>query len=85
MANVSPEATASIAAPTSAPVTADPTLTTTQPTVEIATARPTADLPVAPVLAARAPDFTLTDLNGDEVTLGELRGQVVLLNFWATW
>jgi cytochrome oxidase Cu insertion factor (SCO1/SenC/PrrC family) len=66
-------------------VTADPTLTTTQPTVEIATARPTADLPVAPIPGARAPDFTLTDLNGDEVTLGELRGQVVLLNFWATW
>jgi cytochrome oxidase Cu insertion factor (SCO1/SenC/PrrC family) len=56
-----------------------------EPTVEIATATPTADLPVAPVPGARAPDFTLTDLNGDEVILGELRGQAVLLNFWATW
>jgi len=34
---------------------------------------------------ASAPDFTLTDLNGDEVSLGDLRGQPVLLNFWATW
>lgn len=33
----------------------------------------------------QAPDFTLTDLNGDEVTLSELQGQVVVLNFWATW
>jgi hypothetical protein len=56
-----------------------------EPTVEIATATPTADLPVAPVPGARAPDFTLTDLNGNEVSLSGLRGQVVLLNFWATW
>jgi len=34
---------------------------------------------------AQAPDFTLTDLNGDEVSLSDLRGQAVLLNFWATW
>ena len=46
---------------------------------------PAADLPVAPVKGALAPDFTLTDLNGDEVSLGNLRGQAVLINFWATW
>jgi cytochrome oxidase Cu insertion factor (SCO1/SenC/PrrC family) len=34
---------------------------------------------------AQAPYFTLTDLNGDEVSLGDLRGQPVLINFWATW
>jgi cytochrome oxidase Cu insertion factor (SCO1/SenC/PrrC family) len=56
-----------------------------EPTVEIATATPTADLPIAPVPGARAPDFTLTDLNGNEVSLTSLRGQAVLLNFWATW
>jgi len=56
-----------------------------EPTVEIATATPTADLPIAPVPGARAPDFTLMDLNGDEVSLSGLRGQAVLLNFWATW
>ena len=32
-----------------------------------------------------APDFSLTDLEGSEVSLSEFRGQVVLLNFWATW
>jgi peroxiredoxin len=32
-----------------------------------------------------APDFSLVDLQGSEVKLGELRGKAVLLNFWATW
>lgn len=32
-----------------------------------------------------APDFTGTDLAGNEVALSNLRGKVVLLNFWATW
>jgi thiol-disulfide isomerase/thioredoxin len=34
---------------------------------------------------ARAPDFTLASLDGDEVTSQSLEGQVVVLNFWATW
>lgn len=32
-----------------------------------------------------APDFTLTGLDGTPFTLSEHRGEVVLLNFWATW
>jgi peroxiredoxin len=32
-----------------------------------------------------APDFVLPDANGKLVRLSELRGQVVLVNLWATW
>lgn len=32
-----------------------------------------------------APDFALEDLNGSTWRLSDLRGKVVLLNFWATW
>jgi peroxiredoxin len=38
-----------------------------------------------PAEPTEAPDFTLQDLNGQPVRLRELRGKVVLLNFWATW
>ncbi len=32
-----------------------------------------------------APDFTVETTDGAQTTLSDLRGQVVLLNFWATW
>jgi len=32
-----------------------------------------------------APDFTLTDLSGNRVSLRSLKGKVIFLNFWATW
>ncbi|TFB13180.1 redoxin domain-containing protein [Candidatus Marinimicrobia bacterium MT.SAG.4] len=32
-----------------------------------------------------APDFTLTSINGEEITLSDYRGKVVVINFWATW
>ena len=32
-----------------------------------------------------APDFTLRDIDGQSVSLSSLRGEVVLINFWATW
>ena len=38
-----------------------------------------------PPNAVKAPDFTLVSLEGDRITLSDLRGSVILLNFWATW
>ena len=35
--------------------------------------------------AILAPDFTLADLKGEKVSLSDLKGKVVLLNFWGTW
>ena len=32
-----------------------------------------------------APDFVLNDLDGRPVRLSDLRGKVVLIEFWATW
>ena len=32
-----------------------------------------------------APDFTLQDLSGEPVSLRQHKGQIVLLDFWATW
>ncbi len=32
-----------------------------------------------------APDFSLVDRNGRTWTLSKLKGQVVFVNFWATW
>ena len=32
-----------------------------------------------------APGFTVKDLGGHEVRLADLKGKIVMLNFWATW
>jgi thiol-disulfide isomerase/thioredoxin len=38
-----------------------------------------------PAVGQLAPDFTLSDLSGKTFSLAELRGKVVIVNFWATW
>lgn len=39
----------------------------------------------APVEGFLAPDFVLASTDGEQVRLSSLRGQPVVLNFWATW
>ena len=40
---------------------------------------------VAPQVDIPAPDFTLLDPQGNEHTLSDYRGKIVILDFWATW
>lgn len=38
-----------------------------------------------PAVGMEVEDFQLTDLDGKPQSLGQYRGKIVLLNFWATW
>jgi cytochrome c biogenesis protein CcmG, thiol:disulfide interchange protein DsbE len=37
------------------------------------------------VLAGPAPNFTLEDISGKSLSLSDVKGKVVLVDFWATW
>ena len=39
----------------------------------------------SPLESREAPDFALETFGGETLALRELRGQVVVLNFWASW
>ncbi len=42
-------------------------------------------LPIGLAVGFVAPELTLTDLEGTEIRLSDLRGKPVLVNFWAVW
>ncbi len=39
----------------------------------------------SPLVGEPAPGFTMTDVDGNSVSLAEFEGQPVVVNFWATW
>jgi peroxiredoxin len=39
----------------------------------------------SPYMGSKAPNFTLKNLNGEDVSLSQYRGKKVILNFWASW
>jgi peroxiredoxin len=45
----------------------------------------TSEAPKTAVEGQQAPDFVLADVSGTKTRLSDLKGEVVLVNFWATW
>ena len=82
-----PSATPTAAEPTPAetnegePETSEPTSEASQPSIEEAPS----DFAIDPSVGSLAPEFTLTTLEGETISLAELRGKNVLINYWATW
>ena len=84
-----------IMAACAAPATPPPAPTVAIPTDIPQEAEPEAEVPTVapedvapesePTTEIMAPDFTLTDLDGTMRSLSEFQGQVVMLNFWASW
>ncbi|HEY2465118.1 MAG TPA: TlpA disulfide reductase family protein [Steroidobacteraceae bacterium] len=40
---------------------------------------------LTPTVDTQAPDFQVTTFDGQKLALADFKGQVVVLNFWATW
>jgi thiol-disulfide isomerase/thioredoxin len=47
--------------------------------------RPSSEMEGVAEIGRAAPDFTLPDLGGQEISLDQFKGKIVLLDFWATW
>jgi peroxiredoxin len=61
------------------------TLAPTPTPISVEAEQSPVDVSVRPQRGFRAPDFSLLDLHGEQVSLSDFRGQLVLVNFWATW
>lgn len=48
-------------------------------------AQPTQPAVAAGEIGSRLPDFSMKDLQGHSLSSADLRGKVVLIDFWATW
>jgi thiol-disulfide isomerase/thioredoxin len=47
--------------------------------------KPESDTQAVAEMNRPAPNFTLRDLGGQEVSLDQFKGKIVLMDFWATW
>lgn len=56
-----------------------------EPAPAVGGADPAASATPGDPVPAPAPAFTLPDLAGGQVSLAELRGRPVVIDFWATW
>ena len=74
-ASLDPSASSTTSDPSASSTTSDPS----------ASSAPTATAGTEAPAANPAPDFTVTDRDGNPVKLSELRGKPVVLNFWASW
>lgn len=43
------------------------------------------EIPVGTQVGQLAPQFALKDLNGENVSISDFRGRIVILDFWASW
>ena len=55
------------------------------PQTEVEPPSAASDVSVGNRVGQRAPNFTLSRLDGGEASLSAFRGRVVILDFWATW
>jgi len=53
--------------------------------VSTSSSRPSYETVKLVAIGDLAPDFQLEDTKGNKVSLSDLRGKIVLVNFWATW
>jgi peroxiredoxin len=52
---------------------------------ESSASTPVVATPVGNTIGSLAPDFSLPTFDGETVSLSDYRGQVIILDFWASW